>query len=336
MKAESKLTVVVLSLSVFLLAASSSCAKGKVEYKLKLKKDQKFDYRTVTEQKTAQIVMGNVQETEQTTGFGFDLDVQDVDRKGNATLKWTYTWILYKQKGTAGQVTYDSSKKGAVPPQAKTVAALLGESFTTKLTPKGQVTELKGFEQMNKNIKEKLPPGPVREHMAKGIMLQFGAEAMKETIEASWAIYPNRAVVVGDSWEKKMVLAKGFPTIQDNKFTLKERKAGAATIEVSSVLKPNPDAKPMEMGSARIKYEMAGKQNGQIKLDESTGRIIKSKITQRIAGDMTMGTGGGKAQGGFGELNIGVDVDSVITVEMNKRKPKKQEKQKEQKVEKKK
>jgi len=71
---------------------------------------------------------------------------------------------------------------------------------------------------------------------------------------------------------------------------LRERKNGVAIIEVASTIKPNPQAKPTEMGSPGMtsSSEFSGNQKGIIEIQESTGLIIKSKITQQMSGQNTI------------------------------------------------
>jgi len=73
--------------------------------------------------------------------------------------------------------------------------------------------------------------------------------------------------------------------ILESKWTLKERKNGVAVIEVASTIKPNPQAKPTEMGQGiTSSSEFTGNQQGLIEMQESTGLIIRSKINQQMSG----------------------------------------------------
>ncbi len=321
MKARKTLVPILAGVCIVLVLLLSLSGRDKVQYRLRLEKGRKYYCKNVMEMKIAHILEGNVQETEQTMGFGYDFDVEDVNTNGDMLVKWTYRLIQFRQKGPTGLMEYDSSKKDSQPhAQAQPVATLLGESFLVKLTPQGRVKEIKGLEPMYANIAKKLPQGPINEKMLNGLKQQFGQEALKEMMEVGTAIYPNGAVEVGDSWEIKFAISQGFPMVVENKYVLKQREGGKATIEVSGAIKPNPEAKPMELGLLKIGYEITGRQSGQIELEESTGLIIRSTIKQVLAGEMKMGGAGGDSN--MPGMNIMMDVESVTTTEMSERKEK--------------
>jgi hypothetical protein len=269
----------------------------------------------ITEQEVSQTVMGQEQSMEQAIGMGMELDVNEVDPNGAMWIDYTYGWARLGHKGPTGEMVYDSSKKDSpVPPMAQSFAALLGEGFSLKMTPKGEVKAVRGLKRMRENITKKLPAGPMRELMAKGLEQYISKEAIKELMESSMAMYPDKPVGVGDSWRKKVVLSQGLAMVLEHKWTLKERKKGVAVIEVSSVVTPNRKAKPMEMGGTKISYEFSGKQKGFVEMDELTGEIVRSKINQDMSGQMQMEvvSAGAKPQ----TMTIPVKIKGVITTEM--------------------
>jgi len=302
-----------------MVALSTVLAKGaeKMQYKLKFEKGQKYYTKTITEQKISQTVMGQEQNMEQTIGMGIDFDVNDVDANGNAWIDYTYSWAMSRQKGPMGEIVYDSSDKDSpVPPQVLGFAALLGQGFSLQITHDGQVKQIKGLDKMSRNIQKELPEGPLREQMTKGLDQFLSEEAIKEQTEISMAIYPDKPVGVGDSWSKTSSTSHGFAIIMENKWTLKSCENGMATIEVLSNIKSNPDAKPMEMGPAKMSYEFTGNQKGLIKMQESTGQILHSKTEQQMSGQMKMIATGPQPQ----EMMIPMKINGIITTETTEKK----------------
>lgn len=308
---------IVIFVSIVTLSFVQARAAEKKQYKLKFEKGQRYYIKMITEQQISQSFMEQEQNIEQTIGMGTDLDVNDVDDNGNAWVRYTYRWAKLRQKGPMGEIIYDSSEEDSpVPPPAQGFAALLGEGFLLKMTPKGQVEEVKGLEKMRSNILTKLPEGPMREGMMKGLEQYLSDEAIKEMTESSMAMYPDNPVGVGDSWSKEVVLSHGFGMALENKWTLKESKDGVATVEVVSVIKPNAEAKPMEMGDTKMSYEFSGKQQGLIKIQESTGQLMHSKIEQQLSGKMKIQAPGPEAQ----EMTMPMKIKGIITMEMSERK----------------
>lgn len=297
------------------LAVVSAEAAEKVQYKLKLEKGKKYYVRTVAEQEVSQIVIIQEWSMEQTIGTGMDLEVNDVDVNGTMWLDETYAWVKARKKDQRSETVYDSSKKdSSVPRTLQQFAALLGEGFSLRMTPEGQVKAVRGSKRMRENISKKLPAGPLGEILMKDLERHISKEAIKELTENSMAMYPDKPVGVGDSWSREVVLSQGLPMVLEHKWTLKERKNGVAVIEVNSVVTPNRKAKPMETGGAKISYEFSGRQRGLVQMQESTGLITGSKINQDISGQMQteVVSAGGKPQ----TMTVGLKIRGVATVEM--------------------
>ena len=284
---------------------------------MRFKEGDKYYLRFVTEQKISQTIGGQEQKIEQTIGIGYDLDVKNVEPNGNAWVSYTYRWAKYIQKGAGGSVVYDSSEKGSpVPPMAQGFAALLEETFSLKTTPKGKVETVEGLQAIRDNVGKKLPEGPMKEAMMMGLKQFINEEGIKEQTESSMAIYPEEPVAIGDSWRKTVALTQGAAMTVENEWILKDRRNGVSFIEVKSNIKSNPNAEPMAMGPTKIRYELSGKQQGLIEIEELTGRLIRSKTNQEISGQIKVEVTGQQSQ----EMPIPVKIDGIVTCEMTERK----------------
>jgi len=289
----------------------------KIQYQMRFKAGEKYYLRIVTEQKVSQTISGQKQNIEQTMGLGYDFDVKSVEPNGDAWVSYTYRWTKFIQSGAGGKVVYDSSEKGLqAPPMAQGFAALLEESFSMKITPQGRVEEVKGLQDVRKNVEKKLPEGPMKEAMMVGLKQFINEEGIKELTENSMAIYPEKPVGIGDSWRKTVTLTQGAAMTLENEWILKDRKNGVSFIEVRSNIKSNPKAEPTIMGSTKVSYELSGKQKGLIEIEESTGRLIRSKTNQEASGQIKVELAGQKSQG----QTIPVKIDGVVTCEMTERK----------------
>ncbi|MHC4544251.1 MAG: DUF6263 family protein [Planctomycetota bacterium] len=288
----------------------------KIQYQMRFEEGEKYYLRIVTEQKISQNITGQEQNIEQTIGLGYDFDVKKVEQNGNAWVSYTYRWAKFMQKGAVGNVVYDSSKKGLpAPPMAQGFAALLEESFSMKITPQGRVEAVEGLQTVRNNIGKKLPEGPMKEAMMVGLKQFINEDGIKEMTESSMAIYPEKPVGIGDSWRKTVALTQGAAMTMENEFILKDRKNGVSFIEINSNIKSSPKAEPMKMGSTKISYDLSGKQQGLIEIEESTGRLIRSKTNQEASGQIKVEVAGQQSQ----QPPIPVKIDSVVTCEMTER-----------------
>ena len=143
--------------------------------------------------------------------------------------------MKYGTKFPGKEAVYDSSKKDStVPEEFQWFAPLLGESFTLKISPEGRISEIKDLEKVRSNVQQKLPQGASKEIAIRSLDQWLDEQTIRETIEGSLAIYPDRPVGVGDSWSRNVAYSGGFPRILESKWTLKERKNGVAVIEAVS------------------------------------------------------------------------------------------------------
>ena len=202
------------------------------------------------------------------------------------------------------EMGYDSADKDAtIPPmlQGSSPLVFLGETFSVLLTPQGQVQEVKGLDRLQENIAKKVPEGPRKQQMLQNLTGKQLTESIKEFFLRPLTCYPDKPVGIGDTWTRKEVPAIA-PYDYDTTWTLKDRKAGIATIEALSTVKPKPQ--PDQQGPA-----FSGQFHARIELNESTGQIIRATTTQGLSGNVQAGTS-----------SVSVKTVGVSTVEMTERK----------------
>lgn len=310
--------VVILSTSFCLVPAYAQlpnlslyqAAVDKTLYRLKLEAGKQYYMQTINELQFSDPTPAKEQSMVMTIGTGAKLDVNSIDANGNARVTYTYKWIKHGIKGDEEKV-YDSSKKDStVPEEFQWFAPLLEESFSLKISPEGRISEIKDLEKVRSNVQQKLPPGPTKELAMNSLKQWLDEQTLRESIENSIAIYPDKPVGVGDSWSRIVTYSSGTAMILESKWTLKERENGVAVIEVDSTIKPNPQAKPVEMGQGiTSSSEFTGNQQGLIEIQESTGLIIKSNINQQMSGQNTI------TRSGVPDKVTPMEIKGVISME---------------------
>jgi len=267
-------------------------AAVKTQYELKLEVGKQYYIQMITEQ---QISSGPTRREEgsmvMTLGTGAKLDVNNIDANGNAQVTYTYKWARSDVKFPNMEIVYDSSQKGTpVPEGMEWLAALMEESFSLTISPEGRISEIKDLDKVRNNVQQKLPQGQMQGIAMSSLNQWLDEQNLRESIENTIAIFPDRPVGMGDSWSRNVTYSSGSAMILESKWTLKERKNGVAVIEVVSTIKPNPQAKPTEMGSPGVtsSSEFTGRQQGLIEMQESTGLIISSRINQQMSGQTTI------------------------------------------------
>lgn len=287
--------------------------EDKLELRLRLKQGEVYRLKTTVEQKINQTVGANAQATEQTFAVGYRMAVESVDAAGNMKVATTYDSVLFRQKGPSGAVEYDSANPPKqVPAGAKAFAALAGLGFKSTVTPTGKVTAVEGLDAMFAEMVRKLelPDGPQKAAVQKALNDQFGEDAMKQNLQNVFALYPEKPVAVGESWQRRVVVAKGFPMVLEGTYTLKSRDQGVAHVEIKATLSPNEAAGPVELGTGKMSYDLKGEQSGTADVEEATGWTRSLTTNQTVAGGLRF-----QAAGGVPETNNPITIQEKVTIE---------------------
>jgi hypothetical protein len=288
----------IITLACLFFVLPCSQAAEKTQYKLKLRKGQSYRMQDINEKVTVEKMEGQQTTTKEKTDEGYFLDIKSIDEHGNAWIEVTYKWIKSSEEGPDGKLEFDSSKTS---PSAligeEPAFAALEEVFLLKVSPKGKVEQVDGLEMMYGNILKKINDiydsnnVPDKELTLEAMKIIFSQEVLKEMWEETLAIYPSRAVGIGDSWSKTIVKSYYFASIEQKEWILKDRNNGVATFEVKSIIEPNLKAEPLEVNNRKIRYKASGKRHGFIKIDEATGIIIRSEIKYQLSGHVDVDDG---------------------------------------------
>lgn len=179
------------------LVALAPC-QDKVDLRWKWEKGRELLYRNT---QTQQMEIGGAA-IEQQTSMTYSMAAQEVDAEGTATLLVKYEAMAAKGSGFM-EYEYDSEKDKEAPkePQVATMAKLVGQSFTMKISPKGQVSEVKGFEKIMDLLMKDLEDQPQAEMMRAAMKQMFSDDAMKSTFQQMAPQLPKDAVGKGDAWK---------------------------------------------------------------------------------------------------------------------------------------
>jgi len=297
-----------------LTAVSCSGTGGKVDLRLKLQEGKTYKLRMVNEQNTKMTVHDREMETSQKMATEFAFDVQKVDGAGDATIEVTFQRVSTEMESPMGKISYNSDNPTeAGHPAVQAFALMAGQSYTIVISDKGEVKKVDGMQEIMTRMLDSLniPDDRMKETMKGQFENMFGEKATVEMTGQWFGMYPDQPVGVNDSWSKTVFESSRMPLIVENKWTLQERRDGNAVLGAESVIKTNPDAEPMEMGQMKLTTNFTGTQTGTYEIDESTGWIVSSRITQTISGEQRIEGGPAKE----GSMTIPMSMESIITLE---------------------
>ena len=208
-------------------------------------------------------------------------------------MKITYKAIQAKMTAPTGVMEYDST----MPAEANDVnnpvgqmfrqmfGPMVGQSFTFKVTSKGKVVEIKGFQEMMEKMMNDNPAmAPMKEYMKS----LFSEDYAKMIVSNSITPFPAQTVAVGDTWKDKDSINIGFPMEMENIYTLKNLKDGLAIIDVNSNMDFGGEEPTMNMGPMKMYMKMKGSCKGTTEIDEKTGWANRSSVKMLLSGKMEM------------------------------------------------
>jgi len=273
--------------SVILLLTGAAQSEEKILFRHKFEEGKSYYVKQVTEQKTTTVVDGKEQVQEKIIALGFNFNITEIDFDGNAWVSCEYDWTKIYAKNAQSEVSFDSSKETlTVHPAVVGYKLMVGRSFYLNITPQGKVKKVNGLNTIRSYIKNAIPSGPMREKTLASMAALLAEEGVKRLFENFMAIFPEKEVGVGQYWDRTLSLStKDSKSIHKKRWTLKSRKDGVSLIEFESTLKPEPLKMSKEQRGEQVRYEMSGTNRGWIKVEESTGRIIRSEIVEDVVSE---------------------------------------------------
>jgi hypothetical protein len=272
--------------------------------KFKFAPGDRYSLVLVTEQKMARVVDGNEQTAEQTVRFECDFDIEEVDENGRAWAKYTYRRTAIKVKSSELNFVFDSDvNQLKTPIQAVSLRLVVGEGLYLRITPQGRIEKINGLQALVTYSKAKIGNFAGAGIVSQAIDQQFSESAVRRVLENQMAIFPepNQG---GTTWVRTDVLSfaeAGYAkvgqieeanTVFERTFRLNPDKSGPggiAVVDVNLVIKSastpvlsTPASEQAATTGTKASREVLGEGAGQIEIEEATGRIISSKMTQDI------------------------------------------------------
>ncbi len=326
MKTKKSITVLVCVLTAVFFAANTIAevtkAKGaeKIDLKLNLKKGQKFSQCMNIDQNINQTVNGKPMNMVQKMTMWSMVEILDVDANNITKLKTNYQRIKMQMDGPGGSVGFDSNSpiQEANNPQVKILGevyqALIGQDIVMKLTPRGKIVGIEGFDKMmdammSKMAKKDPNMADAMKKMMKNIMSE---DRLKQMNNGMTIGLPDFPVGVGDVWYDTVSLGEGFPLDLSVTYMLKDRKDGKAIIDaISKMDMGDEDSKFIETNGMKMNMQLSGVMTGTSEVDETAGWMMKNKTKQNFSGVIKMAGNEQKPEG----MTIPMSIDGTVTME---------------------
>ena len=269
--------------AMVLIGLGSSMAQAKTTLRWKFKEGDVLRYSMdQTTVSTGQDPGGR--ELKQTIGLVMDMTwaVKSVDASGVASMTQTIERVRTNVASPFGKFSFDSKEAG----DAASVAGplfkmLVGAEFSSKMNPKGEVTDIKLSDKLLATLRGDNEPA--------GAQGQFSEAGLKNMVAQMVIPLPEEAVDVGQAWKRSMAIPAG-PDGQtrqvEQSFTYKGPDAASGGLEAIgfSTTFEAPKADPNV--PVTFKKESA---TGQYEFDNASGRIVKSSVDEDVEMSISLG-----------------------------------------------
>lgn len=248
---------------------------------LKWKFQQGETLHYVMDQTVTTSLTGGPQDIKTTTNQTIDMqwNVKEVAADGAATLTQTVTRVRTKIESPFATFEYDS--KAGKDPEGPIAAgivpllkALIGAEFSFKMSPQGELTDVKIPESLSKAMREAGPAGG-------GSM--FSEEGLKNMVTESSLAIPGGDLEKGKSWTKqtKIPMPPVGDMMIDKTYSFQGADSAASKDVMRIDLQTKVEVKPMAGSNLDIRIKSQdGK--GSFFFNNASGRVSDSKVSEKI------------------------------------------------------
>lgn len=281
-------TIYILLLASMMLTSVQS---QNVDLSLKLEKGKDYKQTTSSKMSMIQEVMGQKIDIAVTTNGTINYLVKDINEDGYI-MDAKYEHLNMSMKMPQGSMEMNSEEENSSNPSTSILKDIKGKTFEITMSKKGKITEVKNFDAIMETVVEGFGdlPEAQKEQIKGQIMQAYGDEAIKNSLEMTTAIYPDKPVKEGDKWTMNTNLESVISMNVSTDYELVELTSDYALIKGNATIKTSDNDANVEAPGIPVpmEFDLAGTMQSEIKVDLKTGWIIDAKINQDIQGEASM------------------------------------------------
>nr|WP_315418318.1 DUF6263 family protein [uncultured Pedobacter sp.] len=271
----------VLATMIFSLISISSFAQKTYVLRQNYPTGYRYDFSINSDQIINQKIGGRDVHLTQNIGTDYTFDITE-GHNGEKDVKVTYNRIFMKSVAMGTTMAYNSDEQDST--KKNPFSGLKGASFFMTVTPDGGIKTVAGIDKMLDNMASKMTTDTSQVKQIKNALgKQFSEEVVKQTMESSFKIYPERAVKIGDSWTVDTKLQMSMPIETIIEYTLKEVKDGIAILSVKGALVSKGSFEAM---GNKMETDLKGTNSGETSIDIKTGIVLNSHLRIELYGKM--------------------------------------------------
>lgn len=282
----------------------------KADLGLNLKVGKTYSQNYISKNTITQTINGMEQVIQMEITSGMDFKVNE-NLGGKYLMNVSYSSLVMKMNSPMGEMTF-SSKNESGDIFSTIMKAMVGKEFNIEILRNGTISKIENIDNIFGGIFKSFPEisEPQKQQILAQLRQAYGKKAFKGNIEMITAIFPNRKVKVGESWNNSVKLEAGMSGVMNNTFTLKDIKPNAIFIEgVSLISTENKDAY-IQVKGMPTKYDLVGKMKTSYKIDPQSNWIVEGIIEQEVSGEVTIKTNPNLPEG----MSIPMVMKNYVTV----------------------
>ncbi|MBM7556739.1 DUF6263 family protein [Halanaerobacter jeridensis] len=310
-----KKLVLILSMIIGCLFISvSGVAQQEHDLSLDLKLGQSYNLEIKAVQQIQQDFFGNQMTIKQNYNSKNNYRVKAIDKEDNYILAVKYDDLnlqIQELGGNFGGVQENQFKAKFNNSMSKATKTILDQEFTMKISPQGELIELKGYRELlsrwQSAVKKYQKENDLM--MRSGIENFFDERFMKQLWKNLLAYIPQQSVKVGDSWESNFKLTAPLSTTINNKYILEQVGKKQIIIATEAPININ-DLELTQLQGQGVSYNLTGQQQGQLILNPDSNWIQGGKLKFDVSGTM-------EVENSMLEQKLSMPVSSFIDITLN-------------------
>lgn len=253
---------------------------------LNLVKGKEYKHKTDAVMKISQEFGGQVMEIEVALNGSMIFLVKNVNPTSYDMDVW-YESMSMRMKMPQGNLSFSSENPTEGDIMSQVFAGMMKKPFQVQLSKGGKVNSVKNIESLYESAFAKFPS--ISEEQKAQIIAQvsqnFGSEAFSSSIESVTAIFPNKPVKVGETWNIKTKLSGAMKADVNTTYKYVSQDGGAVSIHGDSKVSTSPDSDYTVTNGMEMKFNLTGTMTSDIKIDKTSGWVLEAKTIQDIGGD---------------------------------------------------
>lgn len=264
----------------------SQCFAQKADLKLNLEVGKEYKQTTVSKATIVQEFGGQEMEILMTIEGEMSYKVKSL-ADNNYEMEAEYNRLNIGMKMPQGEMQFSSDKQDESDIFSTILKEMLDKPFYVTMTKRGKVLSVKNIDALFETVFNKFSeiPAAQLEQIKTQLEKSYGEAGLRGNIEMVSAIFPDRAVAIGDEWTIETKLESGMTANVTTVYKYAEKNPNYVLIKGNSKVKTVDTDEYMESNGMEMKIDLTGNMVSEIKIDPKTGWTIEAKINQNLSGD---------------------------------------------------